>query len=62
MKLDKCHPKRDCMCRISTGSMAIGAVRICVVWIGVFGALAEVPTKVFALQDCLSALKNSSIC
>ena len=39
------------------GAKAISAVQICV-----FSALAEVPTKVFTLQDCFSALKNSSIC
>ncbi len=55
MKLDKCHPKVDFMCRISTSSMAISAVQICV-----FSALAEGPTKVFTLRDCFRALKNGN--
>jgi hypothetical protein len=38
-------------------SMAINAVQI---W--VLSALAVLPTKVFTLRDCFSALKKSSIC
>ena len=57
MKLDKCQPKLERICRILTSSIEISAVQICVL-----SALAEVPTKVFTLQDCFSALKNSSIC